>query len=178
VTRPKAARAGALTPVPGVRYGPRWHVLVVDDEQSVRHVVRTAFELEGWEVTEAEGGQQALDQLRWPPFPDVVLLDLMMPRPHGFDVLRELRSVAMTESLPVVIITAKADALSRATAEALGATDYVTKPFDIDDLVGRCAAIANRRAPRTASPPEGMDHEQARRLLSELRVVQGLTSSA
>ncbi len=123
--------------------GAELHLLVVDDDEGVRAFVRTIFEPEGWTVSEASGGVQALGLLREPPFPDVVLLDLMMPGLDGFAVLSELRGARGIEHLPVVIMST-GGSLSSRLAGGLGADDCIRKPLDAATLLSRCVALAAR----------------------------------
>ena len=123
--------------------GPERHLMVVDDEDSVRILIRTIFEPQGWKVTEATGGIEALRLLREPPFPDVVLLDLMMPGLDGLAVLGELRGSRCAEHVPIVILSTGGP-LSARLAGSLGADDCITKPFDHEALRLRCAVLAAR----------------------------------
>ena len=120
------------------------HVMVVDDEPQIRAEIRAAFEADGWKVTEAAGGAQALGLLREPPLPDVVLLDLVMPGLDGYAVLSELRERHPVERVPVVVLSARPGPLSTRVAQGLGADDCLPKPVDPDVLRARCAALAGR----------------------------------
>jgi two-component system phosphate regulon response regulator OmpR len=120
------------------------HVMVVDDEPHVRAEIRSVFEAEGWKVTEASGGVQALGLLREPPLPDVVLLDLVMPGLDGYAVLTELKEREPVERVPVVVLSARPGPLSSRVAQSLGADDCIAKPVDPDVLRTRCAALADR----------------------------------
>ena len=117
--------------------------LVVDDDQQVRLLVRAALEIEGWEVFEAVSGAEALELLRWPPFPNVVLLDVLMPEPDGIEVLRALKAAPITQHVPVVMLSAQTNPLTLRLAQELGAQGYITKPFDIKDLVAFCSSCAD-----------------------------------
>ena len=120
------------------------HVMVVDDEPQIRAEIRTAFEADGWQVTEAAGGVQAQGLLREPPLPDVVLLDLVMPGLDGYAVLTELKEWRPVERVPVVVLSARPGPLSARVAQGLGADDCLAKPVDPDVLRARCAALAGR----------------------------------
>ena len=120
------------------------HVMVVDDEAQIRAEIRAAFEADGWKVTEAAGGAQALGLLREPPLPDVVLLDLVMPGLDGYAVLSELRERHPVERVPVVVLSARPGPLSTRVAQGLGADDCLPKPVDPEALRARCAALAGR----------------------------------
>jgi CheY-like chemotaxis protein len=94
--------------------------------------------------TEVSGGAQALGVLREPPFPDVILLDLIMPGVDGLTVLSELRKERQIRNLPVAVLSDTGGPLGARLAASLGADDYVTKPFDPATLLSRCAALAGR----------------------------------
>lgn len=111
-------------------------VLVVDDEESLRTLLRTNLEGHGYEVEEAENGADALDKIAQDP-PDLVLLDTMMPEVDGFDVLEQLRGVARYRNLPVLMLTAKTAEDDRVRAFTAGANDFVPKPFYIGELLAR-----------------------------------------
>jgi DNA-binding response OmpR family regulator len=133
-------------------------VLVVDDDEPVRHMLALTFELEGFDVAQAADGLDAIVRIGLFD-PDVVVLDIMMPRMDGLTVLGHLRRQAATATLPVVLLSAKADSTDIAIGMRAGASDYVTKPFEADDLLERtrrALAAAPRTAlvPASAPPPE------------------------
>jgi CheY-like chemotaxis protein len=109
------------------------HVLVAEDHPTMREAVRMVLVGEGYRVTDAADGAAALDAIARDA-PDVVVLDLHMPVMDGAEVLIELRARPETAGLPVIVVTADGDE-GRAAAERLGATDYVTKPFDPGSLL-------------------------------------------
>jgi phosphate regulon transcriptional regulator PhoB len=118
-------------------------ILVVEDERDIRELVRFHLEQEGFEVHEAETGEQALAQaasLR----PALIVLDLMLPGVDGIEVCRRLRSTAATASLPIVMLTARATEVDRVLGLELGADDYVTKPFSPRELLARVRAVLRR----------------------------------
>lgn len=125
--------------------------LVVDDDPPIRHMLRTVLELEGWEVHEAEDGVQGL-ALAKAERPHGVVLDVMMPRKDGFDVLAELRQTEHGRQMAIVMLTAKSRPSDILRGTRLGADLYLTKPFDPGHVVERLAFHALRRAPgaRTA----------------------------
>lgn len=110
-------------------------ILVVDDEEVIRANVRRLLELEGYDVVCASGGEEAL-QLALTHRPDAVVCDLVMPDLDGYGVLRGLRSRVETADLPVVLLTASAGEGERDIALRAGAAFYVTKPFDLKQLLG------------------------------------------
>jgi DNA-binding response OmpR family regulator len=109
-------------------------VLVVDDDEVVRALLRLNFELEGHDVLEAGDGVTALAAVR-DAHPDVVLLDVMMPAPNGFEVCSSMRADPATAAVPVVLLTARAMSSDRVRGHDAGADAYVTKPFDPLELV-------------------------------------------
>ncbi|HLH28544.1 MAG TPA: response regulator [Acidimicrobiales bacterium] len=110
-------------------------ILVVDDEETVRRTLTTLLAIENFTVETAGHGGEALNRLLQGQLPDVVLMDLMMPTVDGLTALRWIRANPATAATPVVVLSAKADPVSRRLAEAAGADAYVTKPFDVDVLL-------------------------------------------
>jgi len=109
-------------------------VLVVDDTDSIRLLLRTNFELEGWTVLEAADGLECLDVVV-DTEPDVVTIDVVMPRMDGLETVRALRRSASTRHIPVVMVTTQAQAYDLLRGQEAGVEAYVTKPFDPADLV-------------------------------------------
>ncbi len=129
--------------------GPRL-VLVVDDEPRMIRFIRMNLELEGHRVVEAGNGIEALDQLR-KHMPDLVVMDIMMPKMDGFETLQLLREIS---TVPVILLTVKGEEEDRIRGLELGADDYITKPFSPRELVSRVKAVLRRAdwpapAPRT-----------------------------
>jgi two-component system KDP operon response regulator KdpE len=125
------------------------HVLVVDDEPAIRRLLRTSLTAEGYRVSEASTGAEAIAQVGTET-PDVVLLDLGLPDIDGLDVIRTLRA---RSAVPIVVVSAREDERGKVTALDLGADDYVTKPFGIPELVARLrAALRHRLAQEGAAP--------------------------
>ena len=118
----------------------RAKVLVVDDEQDILDLVRYHLEREGYQVVGCRDGKSALD-LVGREKPDLVVLDLLMPGVDGFEVCRRLRRES---SIPIVMLTAKADETDTVVGLELGADDYVTKPFSPRELVARVRAVLRR----------------------------------
>lgn len=123
-------------------------ILIVDDESRMRRFIRMNMELEGFQVIEAENGLQALDQIRQHT-PDLVVMDVMMPKMDGFETLKLLREISTT---PVILLTVKSDEEDKIQGLGLGADDYVTKPFSPRELSSRVNAVL-RRAEWPAPPP-------------------------
>lgn len=117
----------------------RRRILVVDDEERMVRFIRMNLEHDGFLVTEAFNGKQAIDKLR--DTPDLILLDVMMPDIDGFEVLETIREVS---SVPVIMLTAKGEENDRVRGLELGADDYITKPFSPRELVGRVKAVLRR----------------------------------
>jgi two-component system, sensor histidine kinase and response regulator len=111
-------------------------VLVVDDEEHNRVLLRDWLEAQGHEVTEAVDGQQAMDEVT-SRAPDVILLDVMMPKVDGFEVCRRLKADPQTALIPILLITALTDRQDRLTGVAAGANDFLTKPIDVQDVTFR-----------------------------------------
>jgi len=148
-------------------------VLVVDDEHSLRGLLRLYLEKEGYEVIEADDGLDALSLLRRGGI-DVALIDVMLPELDGFEVLRRIR----TESgIPIILITARGEEAQRIAGLELGADDYVVKPFSAPEVVARVRAQLRRarggfgvQGPLRLGPVE-LD-EEARRVTAHGREVE------
>lgn len=129
---------------------PREHkrILVVDDEPRMIDFIRMNLELEGFHVSEARNGIDALDSLRT-QLPDLVILDIMMPQLDGFETLRMMREFS---SIPVIMLTAKGEEDDKVRGLELGADDYITKPFSPRELAVRVKAVL-RRSDMPGGPP-------------------------
>ena len=123
---------------------PASKVLLVDDEDSLRKVMRDLLERDGYVVTEARDGVQALDQVDRVG-PDIIVLDLNLPGLDGYGVLSHLRSRPATASIPVIVLTAKGDEDNEVRVFELGANDFLTKPFRARALSARLEAVLGRR---------------------------------
>jgi len=115
-------------------------ILVVDDEERMVRFIRLNLEHDGFQVTEAFNGTQALNKIR-SQLPDLILLDVMMPDLDGFEVLRIVREFS---NVPVIMLTAKGEEDDRVRGLELGADDYITKPFSPRELVSRVKAVLRR----------------------------------
>lgn len=120
-------------------------LLVVDDEENLRVMLAAALRHYGFEVTEAVNGREALAAVT-EQRPDLVVLDITIPRPDGLEVLRSLRS--RDDATPVLLLSARDDVSDRVRGLSLGADDYLPKPFNLDELIARIEAIFRRIAPR------------------------------
>ncbi len=127
-------------------------VLVVEDEKDIRQLLAFSFKNEGFEVLEADNGNRALE-MATAKQPDVILLDIMLPGLDGLGVCRALQRDARTESIPVIMLTAKGEEVDRIVGFELGAMDYVVKPFSMRELILRVRAVLRRNvtAPEVAS---------------------------
>lgn len=136
-------------------------ILVVDDDQHLRTILKHVLEQGGFRVELAQDGPQALAYLQQ-ELPDLVLLDVMMPGLDGFDVLRELRSRFRTHHLPVIMLTAKGETPHKVRGLAQGANDYLSKPFVPDELVLRVRNLLQlSRSQRDANPLTGLPGNRA-----------------
>ena len=129
-------------------------VLVVDDEPMVREVLARYLEKEGFAVDVAEDGESALAAFETTR-PDLVLLDLMLPRIDGLEVLRRMRAQG---SIAVIMLTAKGEETDRVVGLELGADDYVTKPFSPREVVARVRAVLRRSAPAAVPRSDVITH--------------------
>jgi DNA-binding response OmpR family regulator len=120
-----------------------FRILVVDDEERIVHFLTTKLKASGYEVLTAGDGVSGLEQVQAQE-PDLIVLDLLMPKMNGLEMLKELRSFS---SVPVIILTAKGADADRIKGLQLGADDYLPKPFNPDELVARIEAIRRRLKP-------------------------------
>lgn len=123
-------------------------VVMVEDEKQIRRFVRTALESEGCRVYESETGRQGLIEAATRK-PDLIILDLGLPDLDGVDFVRDLRGWS---SLPVLVLSARADETDKIAALDAGADDYLTKPFGVGELLARVRAALRRRASRAGDP--------------------------
>jgi two-component system, OmpR family, KDP operon response regulator KdpE len=115
---------------------PPLRVLVIDDEPPIRKLLRMGLSTQGYRVIEAPDGRSALDHMREKP--DLVILDLGLPDMQGLELLRTMRT--RDERVPIVVLSSRADEVAKVQALDLGADDYVTKPFGMDELLARIRA--------------------------------------
>jgi DNA-binding response OmpR family regulator len=119
------------------------HILIVEDDAKVRLLLRRCFEGEGFRISEAASGAEALERLRAGNF-DLITLDLNLPDGDGFAVGREIRA---RSAVPIIMVTGKGDTIDRVVGLELGADDYITKPFQLREVVARVRAVLRRTAP-------------------------------
>ena len=130
--------------------GASLRVLLVDDEPAIRRFLRLSFDAEGYQVEEAGDGKAALDMLRTKA-PDLLILDLGLPDLDGFEVIRQLRDFG--SSIPIVVLSSRTDEKGKVQALDLGADDYVTKPFGIDELLARTRTALRHRLQQQGEKP-------------------------
>jgi two-component system KDP operon response regulator KdpE len=118
----------------------RFVILLVDDEERILNFLKTKLKMLSYEVILASNGVEALEQVREQD-PDLVVLDVMMPKKDGFETLKELRTFS---PVPVIMLSARGDDSDRIKGLGLGADDYIAKPFNPDELVARIEAIRRR----------------------------------
>ena len=118
----------------------RFTILLVDDEERILNFLKTKLKLLNYEIILARNGIEALEQIQGQE-PDLVVLDVVMPKMDGFQTLKELRSFS---SVPVIMLSARGDDSDRIKGLGLGADDYLPKPFNPDELVARIEAIRRR----------------------------------
>jgi class 3 adenylate cyclase/CheY-like chemotaxis protein len=152
---------GKIEPTPTGTPGPPGFVLVVDDEEQNRTLLRDPLEARGYEVAEAENGMQALQKIAERP-PDVVLLDLMMPKLDGFEVCRRLRKNPKTAHIPILMITALSERKERLMGIEAGANDFLNKPIDIQDVILR---VGNAVYAKQLHDQLRVEQEKSERLL-------------
>jgi DNA-binding response OmpR family regulator len=147
-------------------------ILVVDDDEDVVRFLEACLRYAGYEVTVASNGEEALElavQLR----PDLILLDVMMPKVHGFEVAQRLRRDSRTSMSSIIILSAKGLASDKVVGLSSGADDYIIKPFDASELLARVQGTLRRaREMRALSPLTGLPgnvrvHEEIRRRVAE-----------
>ena len=117
-------------------------VLIVDDDPVIQLLLRVNFEMDGFEVRTADDGEQGLQMAR-AAVPNLVLLDVVMPKLDGYQVLAELRADESTKHVPVVLLSAKSDDADRQAGLEAGADAYVTKPFDPTKLLAEVKAFVH-----------------------------------
>ncbi|MFP3854188.1 MAG: response regulator [Anaerolineales bacterium] len=145
-------------------------ILVVEDDLDIANMLRIYFTGQGYEVTLAKEGQQALDLTRQ-ELPNLIVLDIILPDMDGYQVCKQLRSGARTAHIPIIFLTQKDERSDRIAGLELGADDYITKPFDIEELRLRVqnAIVRSEREsltdPRTGLPAGRLIEDQLRSLL-------------
>lgn len=121
----------------------KFRILLVDDEERILNFLVSKLKGSGYDVISARDGVEALEQVKGME-PDLMVLDLLMPKMSGFDTLRELRSFS---TIPVIILSARGDHADKIKGLSMGADDYLAKPFNPDELVARIEAVRRRLEP-------------------------------
>ena len=116
-------------------------VLIVEDEKNIVDILRFNLQREGYQTLEAYDGEDGLNKARSEK-PDLILLDVMLPRMNGFDVCRALRQAG--DNVPVIILTAREEETDKVLGLEIGADDYITKPFSMRELIARVGANIRR----------------------------------
>lgn len=124
-------------------------VLVIDDETQIRRALRAGLERGGFAVSLATNGEEGLDEAALHP-PDVVILDLAMPGSDGFEVCRQLREWSQ---VPIIVLSVREGVEDKIRALTLGADDYLTKPFSLEELIARIHAVRRRVVASAEEPP-------------------------
>jgi two-component system, OmpR family, phosphate regulon response regulator PhoB len=125
------------------------HVLVVEDEEALAQLLKYNLEKEGYRVTTAADGEEALILAQETP-PDLIVLDWMLPKAAGIEVCRRLRGRQETRNTPIIMLTARTEESDRIRGLDVGADDYVTKPFSMNELLARLRAVMRRIRPGLA----------------------------
>ena len=142
-----SAVPGRNTAEPGAAKKTR--ILIVEDEPAMVAGLRDNFEYEGYEVISAADGAEGLDRAL-AENPDLVVLDVMMPRLSGLDVCKQLKT--QRPAVPIIMLTARGQEIDKVVGLELGADDYVTKPFSIRELMARVKAVLRRASPHAPAP--------------------------
>jgi OmpR family response regulator RpaB len=129
----------------------RQKILVADDEASIRRILETRLKMVGYDVVVTEDGEEAVEVFN-KENPDLVVLDVMMPKMDGYGVTREIRRIS---DVPIIILTALGDVSERITGLELGADDYVIKPFSPKELEARVKAVLRRTSDKNVVIPSG-----------------------
>lgn len=146
------------------------HVLVVDDSDEIRFILRTMLETQGYKVRAVSDGARAIQALLEDHF-HLVILDVMMPLKDGYAVLKEMRETGIRDSTRVMMLTAKATDADWARGYSLGVDDYVTKPFEVDELLESVNKVLSMTKDQLRERRE--DELDRARMLSRLQSLLG-----
>ena len=124
-------------------------IMVVDDEEDIRELIVYNLKKDGFTVSSASDGEEALKQIRAGHF-DLLVLDLMLPGIQGMELCRTVRNDPKTKDLPIIMLTAKGEEVDRILGLEIGADDYITKPFSPRELVARVKAVLRRMSEKPA----------------------------
>lgn len=135
---------------------PKGHIMVVEDDLDIANMLRIYFTGQGYEVHLAYKGEEALEMIRQ-QLPNLIILDILLPDMDGYAVCKRLRTTSRTNHIPIIFLTQKDDRSDRIAGLELGADDYITKPFDIEELRLRVQnAIARAERERLTDPRTGL----------------------
>lgn len=121
------------------------HVLIIEDDPNIAELIRLYLEKDDFKVSIASDGKSGVD-IFFKAHPDIVLLDIMLPELDGWEVCREIRK---TDKTPIIMLTAKDETVDKVTGLELGADDYISKPFDMKEVIARIHAVLRRFSPET-----------------------------
>jgi len=122
-------------------------LLIVDDEKKIREVVREYAEFDGFEVSEAENGMQAIEKVKADDF-DIIIMDIMMPRLDGFSACKEIKKI---REIPIIMLSARGEEYDKLFGFELGIDDYIVKPFSPKELLARVRAVLKRNSQKISS---------------------------
>ncbi len=126
------------------------NILLVEDEEALRITLSDRLQSEGYAVNLASTGEDGLDRVTQLPI-DLIILDIMLPGKNGFDICRDIRQAGL--ATPILILTARAETVDKVVGLKLGADDYVTKPFEMAELLARVEALLRRAVSKAPAPP-------------------------
>lgn len=129
----------------------REKILIVEDEKDIIKMLEYNLKKEGFRVIDARDGEDALD-LAVREYPDLILLDLMLPGIDGLEVCKALKKEAKTATIPIIMLTAKSQESDKVVGLELGADDYITKPFSVRELLARIKAVLRRATEKGKTP--------------------------
>jgi DNA-binding response OmpR family regulator len=122
---------------------PRTKILVVDDEEYIQHILNFSFGAEGYDVVTASDGEEGVSKARNEK-PDVIVMDIMMPRMDGYEACKKIKADPQTKDIPVILLTAKGRDSDRKLGSEVGADDYVVKPFSPGRLIERVEGVMKK----------------------------------
>ena len=143
-------------------------ILVIDDDEDIREILRLSLEREGYKVSLAATGSEGLHKLMDEELCDLVLLDIVLPDIDGWTILSRVRATPATARIPIIMMTAMSEVYSETELLAAGADDYLPKPFSYDDLLAHVQALLRRAALQTINPLTGLPgNRQVERFLQQ-----------
>ncbi|EKE87618.1 phosphate regulon transcriptional regulator PhoB [Idiomarina xiamenensis] len=131
-------------------------ILIVEDEAPIREMLSFVMEQHGYQAIEAANYQTALDKVT-EPFPDMILLDWMLPGGSGIQLAKQLKSEEFTRNIPIIMLTARGEEEDKVKGLEVGADDYITKPFSPKELMARMRAVFRRVSPTSLDEPLELD---------------------